>query len=89
MMLLILKQSAILLSMKNLRTSADLVKELRRLVARFPTQQEFADTYDVNRSHVCLVLLGKRSPGPKLARLLGYRSVAAYEPLQTRGKDAP
>jgi hypothetical protein len=51
---------------------------LKAAVEREGSQVVFARNHCVNRSHINMVLKGKKSPGPTVARALGLRLRKVY-----------
>jgi hypothetical protein len=51
---------------------------LKAAVEHAGSQLAFARRYGVNRTHINMVLKGKKSPGPAVARALGLRQVTVY-----------
>ncbi len=54
--------------------TAHIVAELRRAVKATGTLRAFARASGVSPAYVCLVLAGKRLPGPAILRALGLRT---------------
>jgi len=51
---------------------------LKAAIEREGSQFAFARHHGVNRTHINMVLKGKKSPGPAVAHALGLRQVKVY-----------
>jgi hypothetical protein len=59
-------------------TENDLIVELKERIACFPTAKDFAITHGLSESYIHDLVLGRRSPGTKALRALGYKKIVYY-----------
>lgn len=66
-------------------THDQLVSLLKQQVKDAGSQKQFAFRWGISQQYLTDVLKGRRMPGPKILKMLGYESMVVYKKIYRTG----